>query len=223
MKNTFAIAEITAGRLNALVKNIMDQTGADDPNEAVRLINSGEWVVSKSVRRWTVDPDGIIRFSVTGLGLTGPEMEKHLVSKGHENSDYAKQILNSQDYVPCEKGKVYNLVVLPGKLFSDGERTTENIRTDGDRRNMIHGKDLPTEIGALIRLNFTNKEIEQMGLLWLVVMHEPVKDSDSGPLLFCAGRGGDGSWLNASWDGPSSLWSREFGFVFGASQVSSQG
>jgi len=33
------------GRLNALVKKIMDQTGAPDPNEAIRRINSGEWIV----------------------------------------------------------------------------------------------------------------------------------------------------------------------------------
>jgi hypothetical protein len=49
---------------------------------------------------------------------------------------------------------------------------------------MIHGgENLPTEIGALIRLNFTNKEIEQMGLNWLTTMHEPIEDSDGDPGL----------------------------------------
>lgn len=221
MSNTelFAIAEVMPGKLNALVKNIMRQTGATDPNEAVRLINSGEWVVSKPVRRWVVDPDGVIRFSVVGLGLSGPEMEKHLVSKGHENSDYAKHILNSPDYVPCEKGKVYNLVILPGKLFSDEERTTENIRDEGDRRNLIYGENLPTEIGALVRLNFTNKEIEQMGLAWLVAMHKPVKDSDGNPTLLGTYRHDGKSWLRARWDEPGRRWRRGFGFVLGLLQV----
>ncbi|MEX2090624.1 MAG: hypothetical protein WD989_00625 [Candidatus Paceibacterota bacterium] len=41
----FAIAEVMPGKLNAMVKNIMSQVGVTDPNEAVRLINSGERVV----------------------------------------------------------------------------------------------------------------------------------------------------------------------------------
>lgn len=54
----FVIAEVMTGKLNALVKNIMRQTGANDPNEAVRLVNSGKWIVSE----WTRDRnDNIIR------------------------------------------------------------------------------------------------------------------------------------------------------------------
>ena len=44
-KPEFAIADVPPGRLNALVKNIMAQMGIDDPGEAVRRVNSGEWVV----------------------------------------------------------------------------------------------------------------------------------------------------------------------------------
>lgn len=46
-KSEFVIAKVLPGTLNALVKNIMKQTGTNDPNEAVRLVNSGEWIVSK--------------------------------------------------------------------------------------------------------------------------------------------------------------------------------
>jgi hypothetical protein len=59
MSTEFAIAKVLPGTLNALVKNIMRQTGATDPNEAVRLVNSGEWVVSKPTRLWR-EQDGII-------------------------------------------------------------------------------------------------------------------------------------------------------------------
>ncbi|MDD2935412.1 MAG: hypothetical protein PHX25_02980, partial [Candidatus Pacebacteria bacterium] len=156
---------------------IVNKIGGEERAEAFLR---GELIVREPDRRWTIDSDGVIRFSVIGLGLSGPKMEKHLVSKGHENSDYAKQILNSPNYVSCEKDKVYNLAVLPGKLFLDDVRTTGNIRVEGDRRNLIHGENLPTEIGTLVRLSFTNKEIEQMGLVWLIAMHKPMKDSDGG-------------------------------------------
>jgi hypothetical protein len=45
--NQFAIAEVLPGKLNALVKNLMKATGIDDPNEAVRAINNGEFVIMK--------------------------------------------------------------------------------------------------------------------------------------------------------------------------------
>ena len=45
MSTEFAIADVLPGKLNALVKNLMRQTGETDPNEPVRLVNSGEWVI----------------------------------------------------------------------------------------------------------------------------------------------------------------------------------
>ncbi|MBT4850020.1 Hpt domain-containing protein [Candidatus Parcubacteria bacterium] len=47
MNDQFAIRNILPGRLNALVKNIMSQTGESDPGEAVRLVNSGKWTLVK--------------------------------------------------------------------------------------------------------------------------------------------------------------------------------
>ena len=32
-------------QIDTLVKNIMGQTGVNDPNEAIRLVNSGEWTL----------------------------------------------------------------------------------------------------------------------------------------------------------------------------------
>ncbi|MBN2093950.1 MAG: hypothetical protein JW740_01055 [Candidatus Zambryskibacteria bacterium] len=50
MKSEFAISEVLPGKLNAMVKNIMGQMKIDDPNEAVRRVNAGEWVVSRVVK-----------------------------------------------------------------------------------------------------------------------------------------------------------------------------
>lgn len=45
MKGDFVTAQIMHGQTNALVKNIMAQMGIDDPEEAIRRMNSREWVV----------------------------------------------------------------------------------------------------------------------------------------------------------------------------------
>ncbi len=55
MSNDFVLAGVVeAGKLNTMVKNIMAQMGVDDVREAVRRINSGEWVVAV---RGSVDND----------------------------------------------------------------------------------------------------------------------------------------------------------------------
>ena len=48
-KPAFLTASVTQGDLNAMVKNIMVRMpDTDDPNEVVRRVNSGEWVVNRA-------------------------------------------------------------------------------------------------------------------------------------------------------------------------------
>lgn len=47
-KSEFVTAGLLGGQTNALVKNIMAQMGIDDPVEAVRRINAGDWVVRQA-------------------------------------------------------------------------------------------------------------------------------------------------------------------------------
>jgi len=105
MNTEFSIAEVMPGKLNALVKNIMRQTGTDDPNEAVRLVNSGEWVVSKLLKKTTdiihVDrsvrpsyPDWMKEIVYPELENTGPaEYDISLVEQWlHEDQKKGKWI-----------------------------------------------------------------------------------------------------------------------------------
>jgi len=219
MKNTtndfFVISDVLPGKLNALVKNIMKQTGVDDPNEAVRLVNSGEWTLTGSVQRWT-EKDGIIYFSVTSDGTTGEQWITRLESKGFRVSDYAKSILRSKSFKPTS-GVTSEIAVLKGELFSDNERITKNIRKDAKNRKFTTPN---AEVACLIREKFTDKELEAMGLYWIVAMHEPIKDSGGDPTLLNASRLGDGSWLDARYAYPGSEWDRARGFAFVVSQVS---
>ena len=214
--NEFAIAEVATGKLNALVKNIMRQTGTSDPNEAVRLVNSGEWILTIPVRRWR-EQDGVIYFSVTSNGMTGPQWIEHFEKKGIQLSKWAKDVLLSPDFKPTN-GVTTEVAVLKGMLFEDNDRVTSKIRAEAGKRKLVKPN---AELGCLIRDMFTDEEIAAMGLVWIVAFHEPIKDSGGGPVLLGAGRNGDGHWLRASYAEPGAGWTRGRGFAFAVSQVSS--
>lgn len=193
----------------------MKQMGIDDPNEAIRRINSGEWIVSQRVHRWR-EEDGVIYLSVTSDGTTGPQWIKRLEKKGAQISDWARQLLNSQNFFPTS-GVTTEIAILKGTLFDDNDRITHKIRAEADRRGLV--KPNP-EAACLIRQAFSDEEIESMGLRWIVTMHDPIKDSVGAPCLLYVD--GGGQWLRAGYDNPGLGWYRGSGFAFvvSVSQVS---
>ena len=214
-KYLFTIQNVETGKLNALVNNIMKQTGVDDPNEAIRLVNSGEWTLTGPVRTWT-EKDGVIRFSVTSDGTTGEEWIARLESKGFRVGDYAKSVLRSKSFKPTS-GAITEIAVLKGEIFSDNDRITKNIRKEAKNRKFSTPN---AEVACLIREKFSDKELEAMGLYWIVAMHEPIKDSDGDPFLLDADRHDSGSWLDTRYGNPDGKWGRSGGFAFVVSQVS---
>ena len=218
MSKEFAIADIMSGKLNALVKNIMRQTGETDPNEAVRLVNSGEWIISKPTRLWR-EEDDIIYFSVESDGTTGEGWINRLADNFRVGEDYAKEVLRSPSFVPTS-GVTTEVAVLRGCLFEDYERTTEKIRAEADKCKLFKPN---AEVACLIREKFTNQEIEEMGLWYIVAMHEPIIDGfDGEPCLLGASCRGNGRWLDSYGGWPGHKWRRDHGFAFVVSQVSSQ-
>lgn len=159
------------------------------------------------------EEDGVIYFSVTSDGTTGEDWIKRLESKGFRVGDYARQVLCSPDFKPTS-GVTTEVAVLKGMLFEDSNRITKKIHKEANKRKL--GKPEP-ELAYLIRLQFTDEEIEQMGLWHIVAMHEPINDSDDGPDLLYAGRSGGGRWLGAFDDGPGLGWGRDNGFAFAVS------
>ena len=216
--NESVISKVEVGKLNAMVKNTMRQMSITDPNEAIRRINSGEWIVSEptapSADGWR-EQDGVIYLSVTSDGTTGPEWITRLESKGFRIGDYAKSILRSLDFKPTS-GVTTEIAILKGILFEDNDRITKKIRAEADKRKLSEPN---AEVACLIRENFSDDDIEAMGLIWIVTMHEPIKDSDGDPRLLFALRIDDGRWLGAYDDDPGYRWSRGYGFAFAVSQV----
>ena len=167
-------------------------------------------------RNWR-EEDGVIYFSVESDGTTGENWIIRLESKGFRVGDYAKQVLRSPSFKPTE-GIVTEVAVLKSMLFEDQSRITSKIRAEADKRKL--GKPEP-ELACLIREKFTDKEIEAMGLWYIVAMHEPINDSDGDPHLLSARRSGGGRGLGAPHDGPGVRWHRDNGFAFAVSQTNS--
>ncbi len=210
MSTEFASASLTAGQLNAIVKKL----GGHDM--ALRFLRD-ELSVSEPTRSWR-EEDGVIYFSVTSVGTTGEDRIKRLEGNGFRVGDYAKQVLRSPDFKPTN-GVTTEVAVLKGKLFEDNNRITKKIRAEADKRKLSKPN---AELACLIREKFTDKEIEAMGLIWIVAMHEPINDSGGDPDLLGAYRLGAGRWLDAYSGRPGSGWHRGSGFAFAVSQVSSQ-
>ena len=167
---------------------------------------------------WTVDGDGNIHFTVTSNGMTREQWEKHLESRGFRLSDWARNVLRRASEAPTN-GVTYNIVVRPGKKISDSDRITKKIRAAADKKGWVKPH---WEVACLIRDTFTDEQLEEMGLLYIVTMHEPIKDSVGGPYLLSSLRGGDGHWLDAYCVRPGARWCGDGGFAFAVPQVGPQ-
>jgi len=75
------------------------------------------------------------------------------------------------------------------------------------------------DLVLLVIKNFSVEEIRAMGLLWLIGMHEPIKDSGGDANLLDVVVSGDSPWLDACYVDPGSKWDRESGFVVAVPQV----
>ncbi len=194
--------ELNLGQVEAIVNKLGGMEGA------LKFLR-GELTISTPTREWR-EEDGVVYFSVTSDGTTGPQWVERLEGKGFRVSDYAKQLLNSPDF-KTTSGMKSEIAVLKGKLFSNSDRITRKIRAAADKRKLVKPN---AEVACLIREKFSDAEIEAMGLWWVVVMHEPIKDSDGGPGLLFAGRDRGGRWLGADCDGPDTRWRGDGGFAF---------
>lgn len=210
MSTEFASAGLTAGQLNAIVKKL----GGHDM--ALRFLRD-ELSVSESTRSWR-EEDGVIYFSVESDGTTGEDWITRLESKGFRVSDYAKQGLRTPSFKPTN-GVTTEVAVLKGTLFEGNDRTTKKICAEADKRKLSK---LNAELVCLIREKFTDKEIEAMGLWYIVAMHEPINDSDGDPSLLGVDRDYGGRLLSACRVGPDDRRYRGGGFAFVVSQAVSQ-
>ena len=197
--------ELSLGQIEAMVNKLGGMEG-------VKRFLAGEIAISESARSWR-EQDGVIYFSVTSDGATGQKCIKRLEDKGFRLSSYAKSVLGSSDFKPTS-GVTTEIAVLKGVLFSDNDRITKKIHAEVDRRKFTKPN---AEVACLIREKFTDKEIETMGLWWVVVMHKLIEDSGGGTSWLSSSRDVGGRWLSACYGNPDNRWSQYYGFAFAVS------
>ena len=169
------------------------------------------------------EEDGVIYFSVTSDGTTGEDWITRLESKGSLFGNYDKQVLRSLDFKPTN-GVTTEVAVFKGILFEDNERTTKKIRAYVEAFRISGKRKMSkpnAEIAYLIREKFTNKEIEQMGLAWIVTMHEPINNFDGVPCLLVAGYYDDDPLFSVH-EERGDRFDRDYGFAFAVSQTSAE-
>jgi len=170
---------------------------------------------------WIDDPKGLQKFllglrrfiwTVVSDGHNANALIGALEAKGRRVSNWAKDVMSKAGF-KTTKGQAYNFVVIRGDEFAvDAERTTANIFAEGARRRY---RKPPADAAALLREKFTQ---EELGFPYVVVMHEPITDSDGYPRLLVLYRGDGGGRLYAWRAGPDRQWDRGRVFVFLAPQ-----
>ena len=162
---SFVIADVMPGKLNAFVKNVMDQLFIEDPAQAIELFVSGARTFSRFVRLWT-ERDGIISFTYISDGTTGPQWIKRLGSKKCRLTDGAKEVLCAQNFVPTPAGTVVHMKIWKGDLFSPKNVWFKPLGAIAARSGYV----IPNvEAICYMRDMFSNNEIQAMGLRKILI------------------------------------------------------
>lgn len=164
------------------------------------------------------EKEGVIYFSVTSDGTTGPNWIKRLEA-GHsfEVGRQAKRILLSRDFKPTSD-VVTKIAVLKGTLFGDQNRAMRNICAKAREYGL---KEPDAETACIIAFLFPELQ-KATGLSSITVMHQPIKVVRGVPRLLCADFGDD-CWRLSAYRARTrdrSDWgSRRDGFAFAVSSV----
>lgn len=166
--NGFAIADIATGQLNALVKNLMRGMEIDDPVEAVRRMNSREWLPFKPANFWR--ENGLIYFAVVSHGMTPSNWIDTFNNRGFNVDIPAKKAILSMEPT---KDVVTKIVVCE--------------KADDIRQRL--NKKISVEAACLIRLMFSDQDLKNMGLFSILAFHANSQN------LLSINRRGIGKWL----------------------------
>ncbi len=164
---------------------------------------------------WTTDEEGNIHFTVVSNGFTPKQCETDLKKRGFRISKWGRSVLLSATEAPTN-GVLYKIVVRPIKKIGKNNRVSNKIREYAETKcwQIPHW-----EIAYLIRITFTDEQLEQMGLWYIVTMHKPIVGFDGDLGLLSSDRSCGGRFLSAGYGRSFDIWDIDCGFAFVASQV----
>jgi len=139
-------------------------------------VYAGQISPDSTDRGWH-EVDGVIYITFSSDSAVGKGWLKRLESKGETVTKYAKDLISSPGF-KSTKG-VKEIAILRSSLFRDGERTYEHILDAARSGKFTGGRKLlnpDAEIACFIREKFSDEELREMGLEWVIVFHKPLKD-----------------------------------------------
>lgn len=174
-KTLFVTANVYPGKLNSLVKNLMLQTGVDDPNEAVRLINSGEYITVKRVDDWR-EEDGVIYFTLTSSGKTRDQFIEILNTKERIAGECTNPVF-SKDFTPTNC--TYEIAIIKGTPHKDDSFAWESCHYEdvNKRAQNLQFFDANIEIMYLYMEKYSAYSQSLMNLMRVHVMSKFPKTS----------------------------------------------
>lgn len=204
MSADFDSFDLTAGQLNEVVKRL-------GGHEAVIRFLRGDFVLIKQFPRWR-EVDGVIYLTVKLDKPTSGStwVQSRLRMSENRAGEFAKSVLFSKPFKSSSKG-TFEVAVLRRLIFADGTRSTANVRAMAERLNLRVPK---PDLACLIREQFSDAELEAMGLGMIVVMHQPINDFERDPSLLTSSRLNGGNWLLAYKGYSDITWSPGTGFAF---------
>jgi hypothetical protein len=164
--------------------------------------------ISKVSCPWK-EQDGVFHVSVRSNGVTGPFWVTRLQDQEYGVPPLAKNELRSQYFHPT-RGVTTKLVIIPGSIFADDDRTTGKILLEGIvNRRLAHPH---PETACLLREKLTDQDVASMGFSMIALMHKPIHEDD--PKFFIVYSANLGRRLD-TYDGrPTTSWHKKIGFAF---------
>lgn len=151
-------------------------------------------------------PEGMIKKMEAEIGgKSKNELIKEFKEKKINISDYAKQMMDSKDFVISKKQKHLDLIRLTVKVlgFSEGA-TTDQIYKKAEELGL---ELCPAETGPNLRLQNPTTD-------YMVIAMKQIAGRDGNPYVFDLGRVVGGLWLDSVWADPTDGWHASYEFVF---------
>lgn len=165
---SFCSSDLTAGQLNALVKNV----GGHD--SVIGILNGTLTLQVTDSAFLLPEQEGVQYFFVTSYGLEKRFWRNSLESRGFKIHGKIESMINSSEFNRTS-GAVSKIAILPGSMFTDKERNNNGIFSKATKLNLVE----PTlEMACLLREHLADQSISDMGFSKIIVMHNPVKDYD---------------------------------------------
>ena len=176
------------------------------------------FIQRKNPFAWECNQNGHVVLTINGLDLTGAAEVSRLKDQKYNVGDIATSCFkstNEDGYDLTHRlvaGQTYRIVLVPGKEIERiNDRTTSGLLAFGERLGYLRPL---AGIIPRLRERLTDKQLEELGLWYIVALHQPIADTVGFLLVLGLVRSGAGRHVDAHGDGPGNQWDGGGAFAF---------